>query len=110
MEWSLTRGQRRVESTARLRLGVIHDQALAMPDDQFAAMQPMMAANLVISPEGQRLVAAGSVASDRTMFMNSMVEDLQTDLRPEMAKIKTPALLLYPRDSFERSSSRTRPA
>jgi pimeloyl-ACP methyl ester carboxylesterase len=28
-----------------------------------------------------------------------MFEDLQTDLRPELAKINTPALLLYPVDS-----------
>jgi pimeloyl-ACP methyl ester carboxylesterase len=76
----------------------VRDQMLAMPDDQFAAMQPMLVTSMVKNAEGQKLVAAGSIASDRAVFANSMLEDLETDLRPEMAKIKTPVLLLYPYD------------
>jgi len=77
----------------------IHDQMLAMPDDQFAAMIPISIAQLIKNTDGQKLVTAMTVASDRAVFANSMLEDLQTDLRPEMAKIKTPALLLYPWDA-----------
>ncbi|MEO7030633.1 MAG: alpha/beta hydrolase [Acidobacteriaceae bacterium] len=77
----------------------IHAQVLAMPADQFAAMQPMMVKAMVKDEAGGKAVAASSIASDRAVFANAMLEDLQTDIRPEMAKIKTPALLLYPFDS-----------
>jgi len=87
-----------VDSVA-LQSKAIHDQMLAMPADQFAAMIPISVAALIKNADGQKQVAAMTVASDRTVFANSMLEDLQTDLRSDLAKIKTPALLLYPWDS-----------
>jgi pimeloyl-ACP methyl ester carboxylesterase len=78
---------------------VIYDQMIAMPADQFAAMIPISIAQLIKNANGQKLVTAMTVASDRTVFANTMLEDLQTDLRPDMAKIKTPALLIYPWDA-----------
>jgi len=78
---------------------VIHDQIVAMPADQFAAMQPMMVKSMVKDEAGGKAVVAADVASDRTVFANAMLEDLQTDIRPDMAKIKTPTLLLYPYDA-----------
>ncbi len=77
----------------------IHDQMLAMPADQFAAMQPTMVKAMVKDEAGGKLVAASSIATDRAVFANAMLEDLQTDIRPDMGKIKTPALLLYPFDA-----------
>ncbi len=76
----------------------IRGQMLAMPDDQFAAMQPMMVGAMVKNADGQKLVAASSIASDRHVFVNAMYEDLQTDLRGEVANIKTPTLMIYPYD------------
>ena len=78
---------------------VIKQQMLAMPADQYAAMQPMMAAQMVKNPEGQKAVAANSAASDRAVVVEAMVEDLQTDLRGDMATIKTPTLVLYAIDT-----------
>jgi len=77
----------------------IHDQLIAMPADQFAAMIPVSVGAMVKNADGQKQVGAMTIASDRAVFANSMLEDLQTDLRPDVAKIKTPALLLYPYDS-----------
>ncbi|WP_263379676.1 alpha/beta fold hydrolase [Granulicella paludicola] len=77
----------------------IAQQMLAMPDDQFVAMQPMMVGAMVRNVDAQKLVAASSVASDRRIFVEAMAEDLQTDLRGDMAKIQTPTLLLYPYDA-----------
>ena len=74
----------------------IHDQMLATPADQFAAMQPMMAAQLVTDPAGQKRVAADAIASDRKVFANAMLEGLSTDLRKELAKVQTPTVVLYP--------------
>jgi pimeloyl-ACP methyl ester carboxylesterase len=77
---------------------VIHDQMIAMPDDQFAMMQPMLVKQMVKDDAGSKAVAAASVASNRTVLANAMLEDLHTDIRGDMAKIKTPTLLLYPYD------------
>jgi len=77
---------------------VFRDQIVAMPADQFAAMQPMIVKGMVKDEAGGKAVAASSIASDRAVFANAMFEDFQTDIREDMGKIKTPALLLYPFD------------
>ena len=84
-----------VENT-KAQVEAMRQQMAGMPDDQYAAMQPMMAAALVKNPEGQKLVAASSAKSDRGVVVNAMVEDMQTDLRSDLAKIQTPTLVLYP--------------
>jgi len=84
--------------TMKPQAKIIQQQMIAMPDDQFAAMQPMMVSQMVKNEDAKKLVAASSVASDRTVFANSMFEDLQTDLRGDVATMKTPGLLLYPYD------------
>ena len=85
--------------TVAPQAAAMHDQMIAVPDDQFAAMQPAIIKQMVRDDEGGKAVAHNSVSSDRTVFANAMLEDLQTDIRPEIAKIKTPALLLYPFDA-----------
>jgi pimeloyl-ACP methyl ester carboxylesterase len=77
----------------------ISQRMLAMPADQYAAMQPMIASGMVKDPEGQKLVAAASGASDRAVVVEAMVEDMLTDLRARVATIKTPTLVLYEYDS-----------
>ena len=74
----------------------MHDALIAMPADQFAGSQPLFSARLVASADGQKAVSAASIASDRMVFANAMLEDLGTDLRPRLAGIKTPATVLYP--------------
>jgi pimeloyl-ACP methyl ester carboxylesterase len=69
---------------------------LAMPNEQFAATAPMFAARMVISPDGQKMVTAGAIASDRNVYANAMAEDMGTDMRPRIASIKTPVTVLYP--------------
>ncbi len=76
----------------------IRKQMLALPPEQYAAMQPMIAAQLVKNPDGQKLVAANSARSDRCIVVEAMVEDLETDLRGDLASIKTPTLVLYEHD------------
>jgi pimeloyl-ACP methyl ester carboxylesterase len=79
----------------------MHDQFIAIPNDQFAATQPLYTNRLVKDPEGQRQVSASSIASDRTVFANAMLEDLSTDLRSQLATIKTPMTLLYPYETAQ---------
>jgi pimeloyl-ACP methyl ester carboxylesterase len=84
---------------------VMADQILKMPADQFAATQPLFAARMVTVPDGVKAVAASSIVSDRTVFVNAMLEDLAIDLRPELSGIKTPMTLLYPYETAEGSAS-----
>lgn len=74
-------------------------QLLAIPAEQYAAMQPMMVAAMVKDPAGAKTVASWSAASDRSVVANAMVEDMLTDVRPQLASIKTPALVLYEYDA-----------
>ena len=89
-----------VESAAS-QAKAMHDQFIALPNDQFAASAPSYTNRLVKDPEGQRQVTASSISSDRTVFANAMLEDLSTDLRPQLASIKTPMTLLYPYETAE---------
>ncbi len=73
----------------------IKQQMMAMPANQYAALQPMMAARMVKNPEAQKLVADSFAASDRAVAVEAMQEDLETDLRADLAGIKTPALVVY---------------
>jgi pimeloyl-ACP methyl ester carboxylesterase len=84
---------------------VMANQLLQMPADQFAASQPLFDSRLVISQDGVKQIAASSIASDRTVFVNAMVEDLATDIRPQLAGIKTPMVLLYPYETAQGSAA-----
>jgi pimeloyl-ACP methyl ester carboxylesterase len=77
---------------------VMRKQMMAVPADQYAAMQGAIAAQLVKDPAGQKLVAASSGASDRAVVVEAMAEDMLTDLRGDVAKIETPTLVLYEYD------------
>jgi len=67
--------------------------------ESFAAQSKSTTASMVNNPDAQKLVTAAAIASNQTVFANAMAEDLETDLRGEVASIKTPALLLYPYDA-----------
>ena len=74
-------------------------QMIAMPADQYAAMQPIMMKSMVNDPEGLKAVTASSSASDRTVVAHAFLEDLTTDTRPGLAAIKLPTLVLYEYDA-----------
>ena len=77
----------------------IRQQIIAAPADQFALMQKTVVPAMVMNKDAQALVEAADIAGDRTVFAEAMVEDLLTDLRDDVAGIKTPMLLLYPYDA-----------
>jgi len=53
---------------------------------------------LVKSPAGRKLATAWAIASDKSVVARAVYEDLTTDLRPQLQKIKTPVTILYPWD------------
>ena len=77
----------------------MRNQMIAASPDVYAAMANQTASYLVLNPDARKLVAASSIASDRTVMANAMYEDLVTDLRPRLATIKTPTTLIYPYDA-----------
>jgi len=80
---------------------VMGDTMRNMPADQFALTSGATAAMLVTDPTGLKLVQASSAASDRNVFLNAVLEDLATDLRPTLATVNTPTIILYPYATFE---------
>jgi pimeloyl-ACP methyl ester carboxylesterase len=79
----------------------MRDQMIAASPDVYAAMANQTAGYLVLNLDARKLVAASSIASDRTVMANAMYEDLVTDLRHQLATIKTPTTLLYPFDASQ---------
>ena len=83
----------------------MHDGMLAASPEEFAASQPPFIARMVHSPDGLKAVSAASLASDRTVFANAMLEDLTTDLRPGVASVKAPTTVLYSCDPSQGSAA-----
>ena len=85
--------------TMRPQAQQIRDGMIAAPDDAFAQQSAQSIHYMVINPDAAKLIGASSLASDRVVFATAMYEDLCTDLRPRIASIKTPTMLLYPYDA-----------
>jgi pimeloyl-ACP methyl ester carboxylesterase len=78
---------------------VLRKQIVAAPADQFALMQTTVVPGLVKNADAQKVVEAMDVGDDRTVFAQTMYDDLVTDLRGDLAGMKTPMLLVYPYDA-----------
>lgn len=79
------------------RAAQMRDQMIAghgKPADK-AAMDAT-AAQLALKPESRAKVSAWAAAADPRVTGQAMYEDLTTDLRPDMASIRTPITLVYP--------------
>jgi pimeloyl-ACP methyl ester carboxylesterase len=87
-----------VEAVKPMAAG-IKAQMLAAPADQYAETQKVMMAAMAKSEAGQKAAIASSLTSDRAVVAEALVEDLLTDMRPDMASIKTPTLMLYEYDA-----------
>ncbi len=81
----------------------IKAQMLATPADQYAETQKVMMAAMAKSDAGQKAAIASSLSSDRAVVAEALVEDLLTDMRPELASIKTPTLVLYEYDAASKT-------
>jgi pimeloyl-ACP methyl ester carboxylesterase len=68
----------------------------AASTDAFKAQETAGMARLVTSPANREMTLGWAMASDRHVVAQSLYEDMVTDLRPDLAAIKTPTVLLYP--------------
>ena len=71
---------------------------LTQTQAQREAAQKQTAEMLVRNPDARKQVAADGLASDPHVAAQAMYEDFQTDLRPQISAIGTPALVLYAYD------------
>jgi pimeloyl-ACP methyl ester carboxylesterase len=69
-----------------------------MTPEQWDANAKGTAAKLALNPEGRQIVEKDSQRSDAHVVGEAMFEDLQTDLRADLPRVKVPALMLYPFD------------
>jgi len=70
-----------------------------MSAEEYAAGEKTMIPSMAISEAGQKAAYDSSIASDYKVVAEALYEDLLTDMRPEVAKIQTPALVLYEYDA-----------
>ncbi len=76
--------------------GAMRDGMQTMPADAFKSQQGAMAQRFATSDADRAHVVDWSVTSDRHVVAEAFYEDLTTDLRADLAGIKTPAVLIYP--------------
>ncbi len=75
--------------------------------EAFKAQQAQGVSRLATAPEAQAKVLGWSLTSDRHVLTQVFYEALVTDLRPGLAAIETPAVLLYPVDTASGQTAAT---
>jgi len=74
----------------------MRDGMQATPADAFKSQQGAMAQRYATSEADRAKIVEWSTTSDRHVVAEAFYEDLTTDLRGDLAGIKTPAVLIYP--------------
>jgi pimeloyl-ACP methyl ester carboxylesterase len=78
---------------------MMRNQMMVQTDMQYAAGAPLLAARLAKSAPARASVAKWSAASDRTVVVKAMYEDMVTDARPRLPEIKAKTTVLYAFDA-----------
>ena len=73
----------------------MRDGMLTQTLEQRAAMEKRTAETLALTPQGRERIVADGLASDPKVVAEATFADFQTDLRPALATISTPTLVLY---------------
>ena len=74
----------------------MHDAVVAWSPERFASEAHATVARLVTDAAGERAIERGLVASDRSAFAGAVREMQLDDLRPDLAAIEAPVLVLAP--------------
>jgi len=82
----------------RPQAAVMRDMAMTSTPEQWAAGQARTMTRLVKSPTALKAATEASIASDPSVTGRALYDDLTTDLREEIAAIRTPTVMLYPWD------------
>jgi pimeloyl-ACP methyl ester carboxylesterase len=85
----------------------LRDKLIAQTAAERAIGAAKTAESLALDPAGRKLVTQNALASDPSVFARAMFEDLQTDLRGDLAKMQTRTLMVYPYDSTSEGADPT---
>jgi pimeloyl-ACP methyl ester carboxylesterase len=78
----------------------MRDSILAQTQDDYAKSETAFVHMLVKSPDGYKLATKWAVASDKSVVARAMYEDMTTDIRPQLQKIKVPVTILHAWDAL----------
>jgi pimeloyl-ACP methyl ester carboxylesterase len=81
------------------RAGKMRDKIVAETQDAYAAGEDAQIARLVKSPDGHTLALAMAKASDHAVVAQAFYDDLTTDARPDLPKVKAKVTVIYPADA-----------
>lgn len=84
--------------TVRPQAAAMRDMSEKSTPEQWAAGQARTMTRMVKSPIGLKSATEASIASNPSVTGRALYDDLTTDLRGEIASIKTPTVMLYPWD------------
>jgi pimeloyl-ACP methyl ester carboxylesterase len=73
----------------------------AMSDETFKTQETGTLARMVTAPVNVARLATWRAQSNRHTFAQSLYDDMVTDLRPDLARIETPSVLLFPVDTAD---------
>jgi pimeloyl-ACP methyl ester carboxylesterase len=87
-------------AAAAPQAAMMRDYILTESQDAYAQGERQFLPNLVKSPAGRKLAIGWAIASDKSVVARAMYEDMTTDIRPALPKLKTPVTVLYPWDAL----------
>ena len=96
--FSVLLGLNTTVETVTPRAAGLRDMLIGQTPEAFEAGQIQSLAGLVKSPQGRTDALAWSLASDRTVMARAMYDVMTTDLRPQLASVRTPVTVVYARD------------
>ncbi|MBW8864868.1 MAG: alpha/beta hydrolase [Verrucomicrobia bacterium] len=78
----------------------MRDYVLTETLGAYAQSERQFLPSLVKSPAGQKAAIDWAIASDKSVVARAMYEDMTTDIRSDLHKIKSPVTILYPWDAM----------
>ncbi|MGA2801762.1 MAG: alpha/beta hydrolase [Verrucomicrobiota bacterium] len=78
----------------------MRDSVLAQTQDDYAKSETAFIHALVKSPDGYKQAVKWAIASDKSVVARATYEDMTTDIRPQLQKIKAPVTILHAWDSL----------
>src|ERR1700722_11427627 len=87
-------------AAAAPQAAAMRDHTLAQTQDEYAEGETDFMHSLVKSSDGYKQATKWAIASDKSVVARAAYEDMTTDLRPDLHKIKIPVTMLYPWDAL----------
>lgn len=87
-----------VDSAGKIA-GDMRDKTIKESQKEYADGEERFLRILVKSPGGRQLATQWAVASDKSVVAQATYDDMTTDMRPDLQKIKIPVTVLYPWDA-----------